>query len=260
MCRVEEWFAAGETACSLAAGIALHRAQTNKAGLELGEGGRQHREHRSPDRIPRVVEGAVEHQQHIAGLEIGGIALRSATERASRSNEVTTRVSRDGLTSPERTGHEGFIAPRLPRLRAAGITTLATLTAAIVGAPSASAAPVDTVLPVPVAGNTLSFQYATWMGICQDRAIARTHTATPGLTYFRMETGCTGTAHWRNLTTGATGDAEVRASNSPPSPPPVAAATGSGVLVATITLGIPYSTTFWPGMGMWNVPRRARNC
>ncbi|ELB87482.1 hypothetical protein Rwratislav_39600 [Rhodococcus wratislaviensis IFP 2016] len=55
------------------------------------------------------------------------------------------------------------------------------------------------------------------------------------------------------LTTGAAGDAEVRASHSPQSPPP-AAATGSGVLVATITLGIPYSTTFWPGMGMWNVP------
>ncbi|WP_244461520.1 hypothetical protein [Rhodococcus sp. ZPP] len=71
---------------------------------------------------------------------------------------------------------------------------------------------------------------------------------------FRMETGCTGTVHWRNLTTGATGDAEVRASNSQQSPPPAAAATGSGVLVATITLGIPYSTTFWPGMGMWTVP------
>ncbi|QHE74109.1 hypothetical protein GFS60_07799 (plasmid) [Rhodococcus sp. WAY2] len=69
-----------------------------------------------------------------------------------------------------------------------------------------SAAPVDTVLPVPVAGNTLSFQYATWMGICQGRVIARTDTATPGLTYFRMETGCTGTVHWRNLTAGAAGD------------------------------------------------------
>jgi len=144
--------------------------------------------------------------------------------------------------------------PGLPRLLAAGITTLATLTAAIVGAPAVLAAPVDTVLPVPVAGNTLSFQYATWMGICQGRVIARTDTATPGLTYFRMETGCTGTVHWRNLTTGAAGDAEVRASNSPQSPPPAAAATGSGVLVATITLGIPYSTTFWPGMGMWTVP------
>ncbi|ANS31845.1 hypothetical protein R1CP_36195 (plasmid) [Rhodococcus opacus] len=144
--------------------------------------------------------------------------------------------------------------PRLPRLLAAGIASLATLTAAIVGAPSVSAAPVDTVLPVPVAGNTLSFQYATWMGICQGRVIARTDTATPGLTYFRMETGCTGTVHWRNLTTGAAGDAEVRASNSPQSPPPAAAATGSGVLVATITLGIPYSTTFWPGMGMWTAP------
>ncbi|MGW4337522.1 hypothetical protein ACWEK5_32635 [Rhodococcus koreensis] len=144
--------------------------------------------------------------------------------------------------------------PRRPRVLAAGIAPLATLTAAIVGAPTVSAAPVDTVLPVPVAGNTLSFQYATWMGICQGRVIARTDTATPGLTAFRMETGCTGAVHWRNLTTGAAGDAEVRASNSPQSPPPAAATTGSGVLVATITLGLPHSTTFWPGMGMWTVP------
>lgn len=144
--------------------------------------------------------------------------------------------------------------PSLGLLLTAGIATLASVSAAIVGAPTVSAVPVDTVLPVPVAGNTLSFSYATWMGICQSRLIARTDTATPGLTYFLMESGCFGTVHWRNLTTGAAGDAEVRASNSPHSPPPAATATGSGVLVATITLGIPSSTTFWPGMGMWNVP------
>lgn len=133
------------------------------------------------------------------------------------------------------------------RLLAAGIATLALVGAAIGGAPAVSAAPVDTVLPIPVAGNRISFMYMTWMQVCQGRVIARTDTETPGLTYFRMEDGCGGVVHWRNLTTGATGDAEVGAPS-----PPAAVATGSGVLAAVITMGT--TVTFWPGMGTWNVP------
>ncbi|QHE72565.1 hypothetical protein GFS60_06208 (plasmid) [Rhodococcus sp. WAY2] len=46
----------------------------------------------------------------------------------------------------------------------------------------------------------------------------------------------------------------MRAWNSPQSRPPPAIGTEPGSLVATITLNIPFITTFRPEMGMGNVP------
>ncbi|NLE82792.1 MAG: hypothetical protein GX610_25110 [Rhodococcus sp.] len=136
---------------------------------------------------------------------------------------------------------------KLRRVLAVGVATLALTGGVIGGAPTVAAEPVDTVLPIPVAGNRISFMLMTWMHVCQGRVIARTDTETPGVTHFRMEDRCGGVVHWRNLTTGATGDAEVGAPS-----PPKAVATGSGMLVAVVTMG--HTVTFWPGMGTWNVP------
>ncbi len=98
----------------------------------------------------------------------------------------------------------------------------------------ASAAPVDTVLPIPVAGLATG---PTGLGgpLVGQHVTATTDTERPpGITEFRGTEGiCACMVHWRNLTTGVAGTSNNFWFGLPATG--ATAITGSGVLVATVT-------------------------
>ncbi|QSE87888.1 hypothetical protein JWS13_04540 (plasmid) [Rhodococcus pseudokoreensis] len=146
--------------------------------------------------------------------------------------------------------HRRFIPSSL---RVAAGTVMVMLSAALlVGAPSAAAAPADTVLPIPVFGVATG---PTGLGgpLVAQHVKARTDPDSPGSTRFvGAEYGCLCLVHWRNLSTGATGATGV----GRPFDPRAVAVTGPGVLVATVTVsGLAGSPiTVLPGAGAWIVP------
>lgn len=165
---------------------------------------------------------------------------------------------RFGLVPRSSVSH-GVLASRTPPSRevalrrtvtAMVLTVLAAV--AITGVTRASAAPVDTVLPIPVAGLATG---PTGLGgpLVGQHVTATTDTERPGITEFRGTEGiCACMIHWRNLTTGATG-----ASNLWFGFPATGgtAITGSGVLVATVSAsGVGSPITVLPGAGLWIVP------
>lgn len=134
--------------------------------------------------------------------------------------------------------------------RGLALTVLAA--ASITGTSHASATPVDTVLPIPVAGLATG---PTGLGgpLVGQHVTAVTDTDQPGITHFRGTEGtCACMIHWRNLTTGAAGTANLwfgfPATGG-------TATTGSGILVATVTTsGAGNPITILPGAGLWIVP------
>jgi len=142
---------------------------------------------------------------------------------------------------------------RCIRSRATFGIVLTALTAAILaGAPYAAAAPTDNVLTIPVAGIATG---PTGLGgpLVAQHVTATTDTEMPGITRFSGTEGtCACMIHWRNLTTGAVGDANLwfgfPATGG-------TAITGSGILVATVTTsGVGWPITILPGAGFWTVP------
>ncbi|OYD70034.1 hypothetical protein [Rhodococcus sp. OK302] len=137
----------------------------------------------------------------------------------------------------------------------AGIAILGILSLA--GAPAASAAPTDSVLAIPIAGVATGVTGLYGEAFSQF-ITARTDTDTPGITQFLGgQRGCACVVHWRNLSTGLTGDTFAGFDPSPVWASPTAgiAATGSGVLVATATVsGAGLPITALPGAGVWTVP------
>lgn len=146
-----------------------------------------------------------------------------------------------------------FRAALMPRRR----TTLAgiALAALLLAAPPVSAAPTDTVLAIPFAGmtngstgltNPPSSTYIT----------VRTDPDEPGITRFRCGAYpyCDLVVHWRNISTGASGAADLLYGHSRG-----VAQTGSGMVVAAFTAGgapgYPGTpATLLPGAGVWAVP------
>ncbi|EKT82183.1 hypothetical protein COO55_32355 [Rhodococcus opacus] len=114
-------------------------------------------------------------------------------------------------------------------------------------APVATAAPTDTVLPVPVIGIT---NLPTgFLSPVYSQVMVRTDPEAPGMTEFVEYCVCT--VHWRNLTTGAAGAVVPSRSTGP-------VLTGSGTVVAVLTVNgwsdRPGVLTALPGAGTWNVP------
>jgi len=144
-----------------------------------------------------------------------------------------------------------FRTASMPR----SVTTLVgiALAALLLAAQPVSAAPTDTVLPIPFAGltngptgftNQPSNTYIT----------VRTDPDEPGITRFRCAyLYCDLVVHWRNLSTGASGAADLLYG-----PSPGVAQTGSGTVIAAFTAGgrpgYPGTpTTLLPGAGVWAV-------
>lgn len=129
--------------------------------------------------------------------------------------------------------------------------------ALLLAAPVVRAAPTDEVLAVPIAGL---FNGAT--GLTGPPAIAyitaRTDPDEPGVTRFRCDenpsTVCPVVVHWVNLSTGASGAADLWFGPSPKGE----ARTGSGRVAAVVTAGgVPgllTPITLLPGAGVWSVP------
>ncbi|NMM83117.1 hypothetical protein B2J88_01820 [Rhodococcus sp. SRB_17] len=116
------------------------------------------------------------------------------------------------------------------------------------GAQPAAAAPTGTVFPVPVVGASVSPTGLPSVGVMY--VTANTDPATPGITQFTGDRYCCVFIHWRNISTGATGIAYLGY-------PSVEAQTGSGAVVATVTVqtGLSgYPTVMSPGAGAWTVP------
>lgn len=133
-----------------------------------------------------------------------------------------------------------------------GIVLTALAVAILAGAPHAAAAPTDNVLIIPVAGLATGPTGLRGPLVAQ-HVTATTGTETPGITRFSGTEGtCACMIHWRNLTTGAVGDANLwfgfPATGG-------TAITGSGILVATVTTsGVGWPITILPGAGFWTVP------
>lgn len=129
---------------------------------------------------------------------------------------------------------------------------LAALALVLAGMPRAAAAPTDTVLPLPVAGVATG---PTGLGgpLVAQHVTATTDPDTPGITRFAgTERPCACAIHWRNVTTGATGVANLWFG---PRTSGATAVTGSGILVATLTpSGNGWPITVLPGAGLWTVP------
>ncbi|BAH49615.1 hypothetical protein [Rhodococcus opacus] len=149
----------------------------------------------------------------------------------------------------------------LPRVMRGGPSIVMVAVSSVVGiyafgAASVSAAPVDTTLPIPVAGIHIS-ALAYWPTSRMD-VVASTDTMSPGITTFSgsnsaiSNTGCACFVHWRNVSTGAGGTTDVAGNN------PVSVVTGSGLVVAGATFhsaGFPgIDVTVIPGAGTWTVP------
>ncbi|OYD60783.1 hypothetical protein [Rhodococcus sp. OK302] len=126
--------------------------------------------------------------------------------------------------------------------------------ALLFGAQPAVAAPTDTVFPVPLVGASVS---ATGLpSVCVMYVTASTDLATPGITRFTGGGYCNVFIHWRNISTGAASIAYLGY-------PSVEAQTGSGIVLATVTVptGPPdYPAVMvqpgmiQPGGGAWTVP------
>lgn len=139
------------------------------------------------------------------------------------------------------------------RLRAAVCAVLAVFAIPFfTGTPSAAAAPSDSVLPIPVVGLATG---PTGLGgpLVAQHVTVTTDPEFPGITRFAgTERPCACAIHWRNLTTGATGTANLWFG---PGTSGETAVTGSGTLVATVTAsGAGWPITVLPGAGLWFVP------
>ncbi len=147
-----------------------------------------------------------------------------------------------------------FRTASMPR----SMTTLAgiALAALLLAAPTVSAAPSDTVLPIPFAGLTngptgLTNQPSSTF------ITVRTNPDEPGITRVRCGAYpyCDLVVHWRNLSTGASGAADLFYGSSAPG----VVQTGSGTVVAAFTAGgmpgyLGTPTALLPGAGVWTVP------
>lgn len=120
------------------------------------------------------------------------------------------------------------------------------------GPPRAAGAPVETVLPIPVAGLATGPTGLAGPLVAQ-HVTATTDTAEPGVTHFRGTEGtCACMIHWRHLTTGAAGTSNLWFGLPPADE---RAVTDSGVLIAAVTTsGAGGPITALPGAGLWLVP------
>lgn len=121
--------------------------------------------------------------------------------------------------------------------------------ALLFGAHPAAAAPTDTVFAVPVVGASVSATGLPSVGAMY--VTASTDPAIPGVTQFLGDRYCCVFIHWRNISTGAAGTAYLGY-------PSVEAQTGSGIVVAAVTvptgpLDYP-AVMIQPGSGAWTVP------
>lgn len=121
--------------------------------------------------------------------------------------------------------------------------------AVLFGTHPAAAAPTDTAFPVPLVGAS-----GTATGLRSVGAMyvtASTDPAIPGITRFIADRYCCVFVHWRNISTGAAGIAYLGY-------PSVEAQTGSGIVVAAVTVptGPPNypAVMIQPGGGAWTVP------
>ncbi|WP_280762780.1 hypothetical protein [Prescottella agglutinans] len=112
----------------------------------------------------------------------------------------------------------------------------------------ANATPIDTTFPIPAVGASISPLGLPNVGVVY--ITASTDPATPGVTRFTSAWYCCVFIHWRNISTGAAGTAYLY-------PLSVEAQTGSGAVVATVTVptgGLDYPALAFPGAGAWTVP------
>lgn len=144
---------------------------------------------------------------------------------------------------------------RMIRIRsnAAVCAALAVFTIQLsIGTPGAAAIPTDNVLPIPVVGLATG---PTGLGgpLVAQHVTVTTAPESPGITRFAgTERPCACAIHWRNVTTGATGTANLWFG---PGTSGETAVTGSGTLVATVTAsGAGWPITILPGAGLWFVP------
>ena len=143
---------------------------------------------------------------------------------------------------------QGRTSNVLPRRRSSIAVVLVGLGVLFLGvAPVATAAPTDTVLPVPVIGIT---NLPTgFLSPVYSQVTVRTDPEAPGITEFAEYCVCT--VHWRNLTTGAAGAVSPSRFTGP-------VLTGSGTVVTVLTVnGLSDRVgvlTALPGAGTWNVP------
>lgn len=138
--------------------------------------------------------------------------------------------------------------PRTNVLRGgAAVTVAAALT--LLAAPTVAATPVDTPFPIPAFGLTPPDPIWRTPGPAGGWIIAKTDPSTPGVTHFvSVGLACTAcVVHWRNLSTGDVGDAPAYVSPSAPT------VTGSGVLVATVSIAGASTLTILSGAGAWTV-------
>ncbi|WP_433609352.1 hypothetical protein [Prescottella agglutinans] len=137
------------------------------------------------------------------------------------------------------------------RPRRTSLVAAAALTGALLlGAQPATAAPTDTVFPIPVAAfgfDATGLPSSGYMFMT-----ATTDPETPGVTRFTGGGHCCVFIHWRNVSTGEAGIAYLESSS-------VDARTGSGTVLAAVTTpeypgwGV-HIVAALPGAGVWTVP------
>ncbi|CRK51267.1 conserved exported hypothetical protein [Rhodococcus sp. RD6.2] len=132
------------------------------------------------------------------------------------------------------------------RLRRASIVAGAGA-ALLLAVQPAAAAPIDTVLPIPVGGIGVGVTGLPSSGYSY--LTATTDPDTPGVTRFGPYTGVH--VHWRNLSSGAAGVAYVNNRYGTP------VETGSGTVAAVVTISDAFGYRILastPGAGVWTVP------
>ncbi|QSE93940.1 hypothetical protein JWS13_37750 [Rhodococcus pseudokoreensis] len=138
------------------------------------------------------------------------------------------------------------------RIAATSTAVVASLGIALSVNPTAHAAPIDVQFLLPTFGVTAAPPYML-SSAAGGWVIAQTDAERPGMTRFISNDAgyCFCSIQWRNLSTGATGVAQVglRSTQNRDYVP-----TGSGVLVASVGIPGTPSFTLLPGAGVWTVP------
>lgn len=165
--------------------------------------------------------------------------LLSYRNAGPRSSEATVNVT---ITPSKRARSGATLA----------ITLTAFASMLLLGAPTAGAVTTDNVLTVPVAGIATGPTGLAGPLVGQ-HVTATTDADLSGITTFSgTERLCACMIHWRNLSTGTAGTANLWFGYPATGG---TAVTGSGVLIATVTTsGVGGPITVLPGAGLWWVP------
>lgn len=146
---------------------------------------------------------------------------------------------------------KGELMKRMVRYTAVACSALAAL---LMNTSTASAAPTEVVLPIPLVG--LATGPTGLIGpFIAGYIKATTDPDLPGVTQFDgVSDHCMCNVHWRNLTTGAEGTAYYWFGGGETDKDGLIE-TGSGVVTAVATAGgVQYPLTFVPGAGVFTVP------